>query len=736
MIPISKYAVGALFAFVVGSAVAQTTPYPILFATAYPIKHDFTTAAAAFGNHLASIASAGRGGDLYIRYPDGTLRNLTREAGYGIAGANQDGPNAIAVRDPAMHWSGTKAVFAMVRGAPVEQFHESTTYWQLYEVTGLGRNDTAVITRVAGQPANYNNVQPAYATDDSLIFGSDRPFNGASHLYPQFDEYEGHPINTGLWRLQPGGELTLLTHAPSGAFDPFTDRAGRVVFTNWDHLQRDQQNGDGTGGNPNGSFNYASEAPGAAATTSREEVFPEPRFGGAGDGINDLVFNHFFPWQINEDGTDSEVLNHLGRHELTKSFTRSFTSGGLSDFSPGPGSNPNRLGNGGGVGGMLQISEDPRAGQAGCYVATNAPEFRTHGAGQLVRFCAPIGRNPEDIDIEYLTYSHFDNTPQTAPTGMYRDPIVLDDGRILASRAATNEITDNGTPGEPDTRYDFRLRILGARPDGFLEPTANGALTGALGIVRQLSFWSPDNRIAFNGTMWEMGAVEVRARPIPSPTVETLKAPEQGIFTALGVDIEAFRTYLRARNLGVLVVRNATTRDRLDRQQPFNLRVANSTVQTIGSGAQPSEIAHFQFLQGDLIRGQGGANSPDAGRRPLAQFLHDPAALAENAPNPGGPAGSVAIHAADGSVAAFVPARRALTWQSTTSDGTPVVRERFWLTVQPGEVRACDGCHGVNTANQAGQPAATNPPEALRDLLQRWVIANPTDVLFKHGFEN
>ena len=36
------------------------------------------------------------------------------------------------------------------------------------------------------------------------------------------------------------------------------------------------------------------------------------------------------------------------------------------------------------------------------------------------------------------------------------------------------------------------------------------------------------------------------------------------------------------------------------------------------------------------------------------------------------------------------------------SDGTPVVRERYWITAQPGEVRACDGCHGVNTTNQAG----------------------------------
>ena len=37
-------------------------------------------------------------------------------------------------------------------------------------------------------------------------------------------------------------DLFLLNHTPSGAFDPFLDSAGRVVFTRWDHLQRDQQN--------------------------------------------------------------------------------------------------------------------------------------------------------------------------------------------------------------------------------------------------------------------------------------------------------------------------------------------------------------------------------------------------------------------------------------------------------------------------------------------------------------
>ena len=100
---------------------AQTTPHPILFVTQMPISLDFAAIGSVFANHRANIALSGRGGDLYIRYPDGSLRNLTREAGFGTAASFQ-GANAIAVRDPAVHWSGTKAVFSMVVGAPAQQY--------------------------------------------------------------------------------------------------------------------------------------------------------------------------------------------------------------------------------------------------------------------------------------------------------------------------------------------------------------------------------------------------------------------------------------------------------------------------------------------------------------------------------------------------------------------------------------------------------------------------------------
>jgi hypothetical protein len=211
-----------------------------------------------------------------------------------------------------------------------------------------------------------------------------------------------------------------------------------------------------------------------------------------------------------------------------------------------------------------------------------------------------------------------------------------------------------------------------------------------------------------------------------------LSAPEAQAFAAEQVNVAQFRNFLRARGLALLVMRNVTTRDLADRQQPFNLRVPGGT-QTLGAGGTIYDISHFQMFQGDQIRGIGGTVNPAPGRRVIAQTLHDSALGTLNLPNPSGPAGSVPI-ASDGSVAVFVPTRRALTWQSTAPDGTPVVRERFWITAQPGEIRACDGCHGVNTRNQANQTgAAQNSALALRQLLARWKLDHAE--LFADGFE-
>jgi hypothetical protein len=83
------------------------------------------------------------------------------------------------------------------------------------------------------------------------------------------------------------------------------------------------------------------------------------------------------------------------------------------------------------------------------------------------------------------------------------------------------------------------------------------------------------------------------------------------------------------------------------------------------------------------------------------------------------PQGGVTI-ALDGSVAAFVPAHRAMSWQLADANHTGVVRERYWLTFQPGEVRVCASCHGINSKNQLNQAPPVNTPSALTALLQFW----------------
>jgi hypothetical protein len=170
------------------------------------------------------------------------------------------------------------------------------------------------------------------------------------------------------------------------------------------------------------------------------------------------------------------------------------------------------------------------------------------------------------------------------------------------------------------------------------------------------------------------------------------------------------------------VTRNVTTRDNAERQQPFNLRVAGGAAQTIGAGGKIYDVAFMQFFQADLLRGAGlytSTGTPRAGRRVLAQPMHDSTAQMLNSASAGTPIGSVTI-AGDGSVAAFVPARRAMSWQMTDGAGAPVVRERLWVTFQPGEVRVCASCHGLNNVDQAGHAAPANTPDALVQLLQSW----------------
>ena len=713
-------------------AAQPVLPNAILFVTQPPIPNEvndanvlnvFVSVASPLGNHLADTAHAGRGGDLWIRYPNGVLKNLTRAAGFGV-----DGPQhgaGIGVRDPHVHWSGAKAIFSMVVGAPLVAGDPAQFFWQLYEITNLSAvvadsNTVPAIVKVLNQPAGYNNVMPCYGTDERVIFACDRPRNGAPHLYPQLDEYNDVPTNTGLWSLDPStGDLFQLEHSPSGSFNPFIDSFGRLLFTRWDHLVQDRNaTDDRMGRATNGTFNYYDEAGTAYSLTNRPiELFPEPRTYDSNLlavlKVQGNAFNQFFPWMANEDGTAQEILNHIGRHELLSTFRgSSFTNDPnlvqQFNLTSGLRYNTNSLNN------FMEVREDPL--NAGTYFGIDSPDFGTHGAGQIVTLYGPPGTNADRMFLTYITPKSTD-----APNsfGVYRNPLPLSNGGLVAAYTATpgSALDSNvGSPAFPAPRYNFRLMTLQKSGATW---TTNQFLTS--GLTNIATYWNGSTLITQTNGLWELEPVEVIARPVPARLHAAVAAVEAQVFAEEGVDIAAMQAWLAANGLALLVSRNVTTRDHADREQPFNLRVPGTATQTLGTNTGTVYgVRYIQFFQADQLRGLTfGTTNLAPGRRVLATPLHEPAALAFNVPATNGPPGSTRL-GDDGSQASFLPARRAMTHQLTDANGAFVTRERYWLTYQPGEIRTCTSCHGINTTDQAGQLAPTNKPQALRDLLRYW----------------
>ena len=675
-------------------AVAVTNP--ILFVTQVPTPNaGFASRTSTFANHLASVESAPRGGDLMIRYPDGTLRNLTSEAGLGQIGFQ--GANSIAVREPHVHWSGTKALFSMVVGAPTQQYQQTSHLWQVYEVSGVTQGATVAITKVVGQSA-HNNVSPIYDSHDNILFTSDAPRDGQTHLHPQLDEYESTPTITGLWRLdKTTGKLKILNHTPSGLFSPFIDSFGRVIFTRWDHLQRDQQN-DGAPANGYEPEIYSSEASNAT-TVANVEVFPESRINSTSAAygpVAGFTFNLFQPWEMNQDGTSELTLNHMGRHELSYSFIgQSFTSDpALTYYNALPIANTRNLR---GDGGLFQIKEDPTL--AGRYFAIYTPEFATMSSGNIIRFNAPPSLNAEQIAM--IDASPPD-TGSGIPGGRFRNPLPLTSGQILAAHT-----------GQTQVQSGVMFQITELTTNGSGQFVAGQSLTG--GISASMTWWSPDVQLTYNGLLWEFEPVEVVARIRPQPRVTGVADIEKQVLDEESVDEAALRAWLKSKDLALIVTRNHTSRDRGDKQQPYNLRVPGGGAQTLGNAGKVYDIAHYQIMQADSVRGYAG--------RPGRRVLGKPMTSTFN-PSTTGPVGSVQI-AFDGSSAAFVPANKALAWQTTDASGEPVVRERVWVTMQPGEIRTCAGCHGENSSNQANALQPTNKPLALRALMQHWKNTAP-----------
>ena len=762
-----KSFLSALFAMALAAQAGPLTK-TILYVTqtpmpdeALPNTHVITdvkmTVASTMQSPQADPASVARGGALWIRYANGTQVNLTHAAGYGGAvdpNGNAtlfQGASSIAVQRPFVHWSGTKAIFAMVVGAPTSASDTTQFHWQLYEITNFAQGQTPVISYVAGQPANYNNMQACYDTQDRIIFVSDAPHAMNANLYPQLDQYLALPCNTGLWRLDRtnANELKQIIHAPSGAFSPFVDSYGRVMFVQWDHLSRDvyatydRPANAGLGEmwtqtfNGNGTFDSESGSNFTLGTPSNYASFnfhPEPRnFDKTAlnnTNLNGNSFNQFFPWEAREDGSGHEVQNHVGRNEFggTQPARPNFIddSAPLGNLVQMSFTHPTALN-------FIHLIEDPA--NHGTYYAVTPPEFGTHMASPIFRYNGGMGVNPDTMQITYVTPIPA-NIPNPAlgqlPLGtavdIYRNPTPLSDGTLLAVHAAVTQYDSNsGTAISPKSRYAFRLRMLTGAVGSMAPDTANSP-TNPQNVT--LSYYVNGTLISYNSApLWELDPVEVVSRSVPGQLSSPIASVEQTVFDEEKVHAPTMQKYLRNNNLALVANRDSTHRDAADKQQPFNLKVAWSSHQTVGVSGKVYDIGWVQLFQADAIRAytHNGANpnaQPVAGRRCMPVPLHD--SFSENPPVVGAPVGSVKI-GDDGSWAAIVPAGRAITWQMLNGAATQAqVRERYEVTFAPGEVRTCAVCHGVNTADQAGNLGVpVNKPDALRTLLQFWRSNHP-----------
>ena len=198
-----------------------------------------------FGNHRADMQSTGRGGDLYVLYPERHPEEPHRSpaglraAPSGFQGATLDrgaraGGALVRHQGGLLAWSSAR--------------RPSSTVWRHLLLAAL-RGDRPRAGRHAGRSPRCRISRPPTTTsarstrrDGRILFTSDRPRDGAAHLYPQLDEYEEAPIVTGLWSLDPAtGDLRAPRSRAVGRLQADVDSFGRVVFTRWDHLQRDQQ---------------------------------------------------------------------------------------------------------------------------------------------------------------------------------------------------------------------------------------------------------------------------------------------------------------------------------------------------------------------------------------------------------------------------------------------------------------------------------------------------------------
>jgi hypothetical protein len=304
---------------------------------------------------------------------------------------------------------------------------------------------------------------------------------------------------------------------------------------------------------------------------------------------------------------------------------------------------------------------------------------------------------------------------------LYRDPMPMSDGLLVAAFTATPTAINNGwdtntgTASFPISQHHFRLRTL---TNGGASYSAAALLTA--GITNNSIYWDGATLVTNRGTMWELQPVEVRSRQEPAAPAAGIAAVEAAVFAQEAVDASVFRSDLIARELALVMSRNVTARDAADKQQPYNLFVPGGT-NSIANAGKAYAITHLSFLEADYLRGYTyNTTNMQPGRRILATPMQATTTFNYTSSKSNAPLGGTELMS-DGSQATIVPANRAMTWHLTgTNNNDSVTKERYWISFRPGEIRTCANCHGINDKDQLGRTAPTNPPLALRQLLRLW----------------
>ena len=277
---------------------------------------------------------------------------------------------------------------------------------------------------------------------------------------------------TGLWSLESRDRRSVsVQHSPIGIFSPQIDSYGRVVFVRWDHLQRDQQ-ADSDG--PSDRSTRRTRTARSTTPTSRparqardaDRGLPRAALGARrtsspGRTSTGHSLNHFFPWMINEDGTEEETLIHLGRHELHGYFNRSLNDDpNLVDF----------------IAGDVGAAPTPTASRTSSR-SRKTPRRRARTTGSThrssartppARSCGSTAGRRHTLSSTIVTYV----TPSRATcrrartqppdhSGLYRNPLPLSDGTVIAAtRPRPTSTPTTGTRANPVSRYAFRLQAL------------------------------------------------------------------------------------------------------------------------------------------------------------------------------------------------------------------------------------------------------------------------------------